>query len=439
MAARLQFLQSLSISVGMAFATSCFAMVAGMAGRTGPWVVPAIGISMLIVLTVAQAIATLAKRFPSALGIRTYIKAAFGDTASLFCVFLYMFMIALVAGVESNMFAGIVRYVFPSLDAQMILGGVFVLVATMNVLGCEFSKRAQLVLAATLLTAVLALAVCSLAHAGLAAGISHRASGAQLPALPPAVIAGLFLFVGFEWVTSASSGSRSAAKQLPAVLVTAVLLLGIVYMIFAAAVVANLDAATLARTDKPQMLLAQQLWGTYGKAAVLGISCLTVVTSFNAGVLGASRMLYALAREGVLPRAVGTTAPLTGAPVAAIVLATAVSLGSALAALKIHDNYLLSNVAAVSICICYCGLLAASLKLDQTPLAVKSLWSKRAAQSIALLLMAALMLALLFYAETVLEAAIVLVSVGSLLPLAVLANRRAVRARVATRGVAAAA
>ena len=37
----LHFARSLSVSIGMALATSCFAMIAGMASRTGWWLLAA--------------------------------------------------------------------------------------------------------------------------------------------------------------------------------------------------------------------------------------------------------------------------------------------------------------------------------------------------------------------------------------------------------------
>ena len=66
--------------------------------------------------------------------MRTYIKAAFGNTASLFFVSLYVIMIALVAGVESNLYASIVQQVAPAVEARWVIVAVFAAVFALNVL-----------------------------------------------------------------------------------------------------------------------------------------------------------------------------------------------------------------------------------------------------------------------------------------------------------------
>src|SRR5438309_1993371 len=194
----LPFLRSLSISVGMALATSCFGMIAGMASTTGWWLLLAIGLSLLIALAVAHAVGRLARRFPSALGMRTYIKAAFGNTASLFFVSLYVIMIALVAGVESNLYASIVQQVAPAVEARWVIVAVFAAVFALNVFGQEVSRNIQLGLVLLMLGGVLALSACAMAGANAAAWPNGE-SLAHLSAVPEAAVTAFFLFVGFEW------------------------------------------------------------------------------------------------------------------------------------------------------------------------------------------------------------------------------------------------
>lgn len=417
---RRQFLQSLSISVGMAFATSCFAMVAGMASAAGALMLPAIALSVLIGLAVAHAIGRLARRFPSALGIRTYLKAAFGNTASLFFVFLYLLMIGLIAGAESNMYATIVGQVFPGIDVRFVIAGIFALVIAMNVFGYEFSKHAQLFMVALMLGGVFALSLYAIGHGDFAPLLREGVSAQQWAAAPTAIVSAFFLFVGFEWVTSAQSSSRSAATQLPWVLLTSIALLGCVYLLFSLGAMVNLSHAEWAASDKPQMLLVAKLWGKGGTWFMLAISTCAVLTAFNAGVLGAARLLYALAREGVLPKLLGTTAHFSGAPVTAIATTAIVSLLSALLAHRLHNTYLLGSIAAVIICLCYCALLAASLVLHRQPRPSVA----QAIEALALLAMLGLLAALLFQPGGARQSAIAIAAVAAVFALAALANRR---------------
>ena len=421
----LQFLQSLSISVGMAFATSCFTMVSGIVNAAGILVLPAIATSTLIALVVAHAIGRLAKRFPSSLGIRTYIKSAFGNTTSLFFVFLYLLMICLISGVEANMYATIVQYVIPSLETRLIILGIFMVVIAMNVFGYEFSKNVQVAMVVLMLSGVLSLSLFGIGHGGLSSVVEQQITSQQLVSSPAAIISAFFLFVGFEWVTSVQPSSRGAAAQLPWVLLASITLLGCVYLTFSLAAVVNFSHSEWMSTDKPQMLLAKKLWGEAGVSIMLVVSTCAVLTAFNAGVLGAARLLYGLAREGVLPRLFSTTARFSGAPVSAIAATTAVSLCSALLAYALQETYFLGSLAAIIICICYCGLLGASLVLHRRNTdRLKVRFSlAQVIEFCALLLMVALLATLVSQDYGLRHTGIVLGTVATLLLLAILANR----------------
>ena len=386
----LPFLRSLSISVGMAMATSCFAMIAGMAGGAGWWLLPSLALSLLVALGVAHAVARLAKHFPSAPGVRTYVKAAFGNRVSLFFVGLYLLMIALVAGVESNLYASIVQQVVPAVEARWVLLAIFAGVFAINARGHEVSRNLQLVLVALMLGGVLAVSVYAIVSPPLS--IPPAAPASQWTALPTTAVTAFFLFVGFEWVTSAQPGSRQAAAQLPRVLVCAVLLLGGVYLCFSAAALLRLGPAALSATRTPQMLLAVLVWGEPGRWMMLVVSTAAVLMAFNAGVIGACRLVYSLAREGCLPRVLSTTTD-SGVPLHALGATVAVSLACSLVARATDASALLASAAAVIVCLCYAGLLSASLALarKQSDRSVRGF----VAEGAALLAMVVLLLAML--------------------------------------------
>ncbi len=358
----MSFLRSLALAVGMALATSCLAMIARLGDSAGAWLLPALATSLVIALTVAHAIGRLAQRFPSALGVRTYLKAAFGNTTSLFFVFLYLFMITLVAGVESKLYAGIVQQMLPGVPPAATVVAVFAAVLAFNVRGQAFSRNVQLALVLFMVGGLMALAGHAIAAA--APGALARVAGERpVSALPLATIGAFFLYVGFEWVTSSQPGSRQAAAQLPRVLLAAVAVLGIVYLAFAAAVLMQLGPATLAQTRAPQLLLAALMWGEGGRWLLLGVSTAAVLMAFNAGVLGAARLVYSLAREGVLPLPLARTAAASGAPVPAVVCIVTLALACSAAVHAFDAGDAVANTAAVIICLCYAALLAASLVL----------------------------------------------------------------------------
>lgn len=358
---RLTFWESISIGVGMALATSCFMVAADMVRAIGGAAVAAVGVSALLVLVIARSVGEQARRMPSAIGIRTYTKVAFGNAASLVFVFLYLYMMVLVAAIEGNVYAETVRQIVPGLHPVAVIAAVFLFVAVVNSFGIEFSRRVQLVMVVLMFFGLGLLSIVAFLTPPI--GIAPRPMPPASPgAWGQALVAGFFLFAGFEWVTSSMTAHREAARQVPRVLWVSVVLLAALYALFAAAVNVHADILSSRDVRAPQMILAGRLWGATGTAITLAISTLAVLTTFSAGMLGASRLLYYLGREGMLPRGLATASPSSGAPLAGIACITLVAFAAALFVHHNGDWGTPASVAAVLVCLCYGGMLAAGLR-----------------------------------------------------------------------------
>ena len=82
----------------------------------------------------------------------------------------------------------------------------------------------------------------------------------------------------------------------------AVLVLAVSMAVFTVAMGLTLNGEQLG-TAYPQLLVAQAALGHVGMLVMLGITALTAVNTFNGGFVTLSRFIYAVAREGKLPRA----------------------------------------------------------------------------------------------------------------------------------------
>lgn len=360
----IHIIHGVSIGTGMAFAASCFAMAGALVDSLSHGALWAVAMAAVLILVVAYAVGRLARRFPSAMGIRTYVKAAFGNGPSLFVVFAYLFMIALVGGVEAVILAKVVTHYLPQVPALVVIVALVGITAGINVLGMAGSRNIQTLLAWSMIAGIAVLSTAAL-NAPPATG-TLTISAPAMVAWPAGVIGAFFLFVGFEWVTTAQSGSRDAASVLPLVLILSVLVLAACYMGIAAAFAHALPAGSLHNEALPQLMLSERLWATHGGAAAVLLCSLSALTSFNAGMMGAARMLYALARERYLPAALLSTHARTAAPTSAIaaISVLTITIGSAL--WLTDATLLVGNLAAILICLCYVALMAALIRLERT-------------------------------------------------------------------------
>jgi ethanolamine permease len=134
-----------SFGAGMAMGTSSFTMISGVFELvTSLWAVSAVCLAGLLCIIISHSIAELASMYPSAPGIRTYLKVAFGDRTSLFLVHLYLIFVVLIAGVESYMFALVVKAILPSVSPLGVVMALLITVIITNLLGLELPRWMQI-------------------------------------------------------------------------------------------------------------------------------------------------------------------------------------------------------------------------------------------------------------------------------------------------------
>ncbi|MEW5754900.1 MAG: APC family permease [Pseudomonadota bacterium] len=364
-----EFLTYLSVSAGMALAVSCFTVFSLLfQSATTAQIVVALALAGVLCLGVAGTIAELAGRFPSSGGLRTYVKAAFGDSASLFVVYMYLGLVLLIAGVESYVFAGVVAQFMPEMPRWLTIIVLLGAVIMINVVGMELPGRVQTVLTLSLLIGLLAIALFALQFAPPSLPAAPQAERADWGLLPQLVCLAFFMYVGFEWVVQVGRDPAAYRRMIPSAMLVAIMLLGVTYGLFALALGAHLEPAQIAGTQTPQIALGGQLLGDAGRGLLAFMSVLAILTSFNAGLLGATRLMYALSREGHLPRWCATISPRSGAPVGAVLTLGGAAMVSAILIDRYQAYGAAAALSAVIVCVSYVSLLAAAWRLKSREL-----------------------------------------------------------------------
>jgi amino acid transporter len=359
-----------AVSAGMALAASCYAMLGGLLGASSvQWVVLAIAIAGVLCAFVSASVGELAAMFPSAPGIRTYLRAAFGNYSSLAILFLYLAMVALAAGVEGTVVTTVLASVAPGIPREAVVFGLFLFVIATNIFGLELPRTLQLAMTGLLVLATLVVGISALWAEPSFWRQAHELPAAGSPGaldLVASVGTAVFLFMGFEWVTPLGRGPKSYQRLIPLSMLLAIVSLVVVYGIFAAGMGRQLMPGDLAGNPIPQITLGAALYGGAGRYVLAAVSLLAMLTSFNAGLMGASRLLYGLAREGVAPAWVAHISLRTGVPINAVAAVGLLSLSLALIVMHTGTyRYTGVTVAAIE-CLVYGALMLAVLRLRRT-------------------------------------------------------------------------
>jgi amino acid transporter len=288
-----------STSAGLAFAAVNFLAVVQVAAYTGGesvWI--ALTTAGILCLGVALLFSELAARHPTAAGIRVWLRQGIGDGFSLTFTLVYFASILLVIAADAFVLGAVVHAGLPAVPgvAWVVVALVGSLAA--NLMGVRWAGRLQDLTAYALLAALVILSVLSLALHGLHPARlwppAHGASGVL-----QGIAEGVFVFVGFEWVTPLAEEVRSPTSLPPGMLL-AVGALTVAFGIFGVSLTALAPASSLAHTLTPQLLVGRAALGAVGFWAMLAITAVTAVTTFNGAFVSGSRLLYALAREHVL-------------------------------------------------------------------------------------------------------------------------------------------
>ena len=288
-----------AISTGLAFAAVNFLGMAQLLDYiSGPlsWI-PVVAAGLLM-LGARALYAELNGMYPTAAGIRLWMSRAMNDRLALIITLTYMTVIVLVIAADAFIIGEAIAYAFGN-GRVVAIGYVALLlvVATwLNLRGIRLAGRAEQVVTSLVVVLTVAVGAIAIVHHGHApAGPSAGSSPVQ------ALILGIFLYAGFEWVTT-NAEEVVRPKIIPRAMLAAIIVLAVSQTVFTVAM--GLTVRPHGRTTAyPQLLAAQRAMGHAGLLVMLGVTALTAVNTFNGGFVTLSRFIYAVAREGKLPRA----------------------------------------------------------------------------------------------------------------------------------------
>ena len=198
------------------------------------------------------------------------------------------------------------------------MAAVITAVFLINYLGVAVAARAQNWLMGLLLL-VLAIFVATGIPVMDIAQIGNPLGNGIWPVLAvvPLMIS---LFLGIESAVEIGEEVRNPARNIPLGIALACLLAAIVYGLVAVTALGLLGPERLAQSDAPLVDAARTALGPVAVPLIVGAATLSILKSMNAAALVFSRSLFAMGRDGALPRIFGAIHPERGTPHMAILL-----------------------------------------------------------------------------------------------------------------------
>jgi basic amino acid/polyamine antiporter, APA family len=311
--------------VNIVVASGIFVLPAAMAAAVGGYAPLALLACAVATAAIVTCFAAGGRRVATSGGPYGYIRSAFGPLAGCAAgTLMWVSNVLACAAIAAALGAAASSIAPPSVTDTVrvfVILGVLALVAAVNVAGVAWGAR--FVAVATPLKLVPLLLFLAVGLANFPAGVHASAGAPAMQGFGRAMILGIFAFSGFEIPLIASGEVAQPRRTIPLALGLA---LGFVTLLYVSiqVVAQRMLGSGLATSPAP---LADAMAKVHPalQALLLVGAFLSMFAYLGSDVLGTPRMLFAFARDGMLPGILGRLHPRTHAPFVAILSYTAIA------------------------------------------------------------------------------------------------------------------
>lgn len=306
-----------SLAIGPMFSAGVLTgLIASVAGFSTPL---SVLLGSIGAVCLGYVVSLFARRYAGAGALYEYLVRGAHPSVGVFGAGLYGVGVLFLGGGGVFIINGILANSFFATHlhvaiAWWIWGLAVLLIATgLNYLGVRVAVRGVLALSAISLIPFLILATAIIAKGGDAGntlsvfGTSHSSINNVFHGILFAVT----LFIGFEAAASIGEEAREPHRAIPIALIGSVALAGVFFLLVTYAATIGFGvhgvSSTWPAAASPMGTLAQQYVGSWLSTLVDLVVLLDSISVALAFTVAGSRVFFALARDGLLPRFVGRT------------------------------------------------------------------------------------------------------------------------------------
>jgi amino acid transporter len=316
----------ISPTIGVIFISS---LIGGQAGVASPFVflLGTIGIALT-----AYTIAQFARRVTSAGGFYKFVTLGLGNQAGFACGILLLFAYMLQSPLNLDLFGGFVSQALRrdfGIDIPWwgLMGAIVVLVGILAWYSVHASMRFDIafVIAEVIVAAILLLFIVFKGgdSGQLPQAFTPAAASSGWGGIGKAFVFIVLAFFGFESCLTVAEETQNPRRNLPIALVGSVTMAGLWFSLAMYAIVVGFGAKhmdALANSSEPLRDLAVRYIGNwYG--VLIDFAAFSAIIAVLLAIHTANfRVLYALGRDGMLPRALSRTHPVHKTPHVAIIV-----------------------------------------------------------------------------------------------------------------------
>lgn len=295
--------------LGSMLGAGIYGLVGKAAGQLGSAIWMAFFVSMVAALLTGLSYASIASRYPKAAGAAYVTQRAYGKPLLSYLVGLAVVCSGLTSiATQSNVVAANVKALFgwETVPIELLALGFLLMVAGVLVRGIRESLWFNLVCTGVEAAGLLLVIAVGIDHWGSVSLLEVPPhDGAMALIIMQGAVLTFFSFIGFEDMLNVSEEVKNPRRNMPIALISAMLIATAIYMAVAITSVSVVPWQELAAAASP---LTEVIDRAAPWFPAIGFTLITIFAVANTALINylmASRMLYGLSHQGLMPKALG--------------------------------------------------------------------------------------------------------------------------------------
>lgn len=327
--------------IGDILGTTVYSLTGQVAGKVGGALWVPFLVAFLVAFLTAFSYLELVSKYPRAAGAALYTHKAFGVHFLTFMVaFAVMSSGITSASSAAQGFSGdyLAAIVGPNVPGWAVAIGFLMLLAGINLRGVSESVKLNVVLtiievsglAIVILFGTIAIFGGS-SNPDLAADPGrllefNTADTSPFFAVTSATALAFFAMVGFEDSVNMAEETKDPSRTFPRVVLLGLSITAVIYLVIAVVTSTLVPTSTLAGSDGPLLLVVQAAAPWFPPVLFSLIAMFALTNTGLINMLMASRLLYGMANERIIPRAFGSVLSVRRTPWVSILFTSIIAI-----------------------------------------------------------------------------------------------------------------
>lgn len=319
-----------AFGINLTVGAGIFGLPSRVYSLSGPASLIAYAVCAVAILLVGLCFAEVSSHFNKTGGPYLYAREAFGSLVGFEIGWLRWLAGVAAFAANSNLLVDYLLYVWPAAESgavrPLVISTAILSVTAINLVGVRDTAIASNILAVGKLIPLLFFIVVGLFF--ISPQNFSMATQPSYSQMSISVLLLMYAFSGFESLTIPAGETRDPQRSIPFALLTTIGIVAVLYVLIQVVCIGTLPE--LASSSRPLADASSRFLGAWGGYLISAGAIVSMAGNFNANILGTSRLVFAMAQDGHLPRIFAAIQPRFRTPYISILFSAGVVLGLAL-------------------------------------------------------------------------------------------------------------